>query len=314
MGALFTKVVASILMMLMAASGSTINNDVSVENQGKEIIQGDKVSYSNLADKERQNLCQGALNGASISQARQKVFFDHVKQFNQIVGDKELAKAFEVGKITETKYDPFAMGELWQKKQPNFMGYNCRITAYSLFGDNLSLGAGKIPQKSENGILDFDLIALKQDKSAMVGKKDLEGFKALYTEVPTMLTKDKNIHLKNMQKAWQQRGLSFKKNSKVSLISFVIHDQAEEEKSYLFIGHVGLLFPKEDGGFYFVEKVAFQEPYRLNDFPSKEALHDYLMGKYDIDFNQETARPFIMENDQLMVVQMGEQVIFLKKL
>ena len=301
---LFSKVVATLLLTFTAmGSGTAIDNTLALEDKNAQVAKSEiEVSYTNLADDKSQALGKTILQGAGISQARQKVLFDHVNQFNQVVGDKALAKDFEKGKATETKYDPFAVGELWQKKQPNFMGYNCRITAYSLFADNLSLGTGKIPQKSENGILDFDLIALKQDKSAMVGKKDLEGFKALYTDVPTSLTKDENIHLKNMQKAWQQRGLSFKKNSKVSLISFVIHDLAEADKSYLFVGHVGLLFPKEDGGFYFLEKVAFQEPYRLNDFPSKKALWDYLMDKYDTDFNQETARPFIMENDQLMVV------------
>ena len=56
----------------------------------------------------------------------------------------------------------------------------------------------------------------------------------------------------------------------------------------------------KNGTLYFVEKVAFQEPYRLLRFANRRALSDYLMGKYDTSWGQDTATPFIMENDKLM--------------
>ena len=56
----------------------------------------------------------------------------------------------------------------------------------------------------------------------------------------------------------------------------------------------------EDGTLYFVEKVAFQEPYRMLRFADRTALSDYLMGKYDTSWGQDMASPFIMENDKLM--------------
>ena len=68
----------------------------------------------------------------------------------------------------------------------------------------------------------------------------------------------------------------------------------------LFIGHVGVLLTADDGTLYFVEKVAFQEPYRLLRFAGQTALSDYLMGKYDVSWGQDTAHPFIMENGELM--------------
>ena len=70
--------------------------------------------------------------------------------------------------------------------------------------------------------------------------------------------------------------------------------------SLLFVGHVGVLLTAEDGTLYFVEKVAFQEPYRMLRFADRTALSDYLMGKYDTSWGQDTASPFIMENDELM--------------
>ena len=35
-------------------------------------------------------------------------------------------------------------------------------------------------------------------------------------------------------------------------------------------------------------------------FADRTALSDYLMGKYDTSWGQNTASPFIMENDKLM--------------
>ena len=77
-------------------------------------------------------------------------------------------------------------------------------------------------------------------------------------------------------------------------------DKPTEAESLLFVGHVGVLLTAEDGTLYFVEKVAFQEPYRLLRFADRTALSDYLMGKYDTSWGQDMASPFIMENDKLM--------------
>ena len=78
------------------------------------------------------------------------------------------------------------------------------------------------------------------------------------------------------------------------------HDKPTEEESLLFVGHVGVLLTAEDGTLHFVEKVAFQEPYRLVKLRNRAELRDYLMAKYDTSWGQDTTRPFIMENDSLM--------------
>ena len=50
--------------------------------------------------------------------------------------------------------------------------------------------------------------------------------------------------------------------------------------------------------------VSFRDSERIRlillRFTDRTALSDYLMGKYDISWGQDTARPFIMENDTLM--------------
>ena len=105
--------------------------------------------------------------------------------------------------------------------------------------------------------------------------------------------------VKALQAGWSERGISFE-DSSVRLISVVLHDRFSDTDNTLFIGHVGVLLPAEDGSLYFIEKVAFQEPYRLTKFESRAALKNYLMAKYDTGWGQDTTSPFLMENDVLM--------------
>ena len=104
----------------------------------------------------------------------------------------------------------------------------------------------------------------------------------------------------SVREEWKSRGISFRENERIRLITVFFHDKPTEEESILFVGHVGVLLTADDGTLYFVEKVAFQEPYRLLRFADRTELSDYLMGKYDVSWGQSTARPFIMENDELM--------------
>ena len=67
----------------------------------------------------------------------------------------------------------------------------------------------------------------------------------------------------------------------------------------IFVGHVGVLLPFE-GKLLFIEKLAFQEPYQAILFANRTELSDYLMNRYDVEWEQPNAIPFIMENDSLM--------------
>ena len=89
------------------------------------------------------------------------------------------------------------------------------------------------------------------------------------------------------------------RDDKIRLVSVVLHDQFSETDNSLMIGHVGVMLPTSDA-VYFVEKVAFQEPYRLLKFKNRTELSDYLMLKYDNSWGQDTAHTFIMENSDLM--------------
>lgn len=254
------------------------------------------VTYSNLTEPAVQEELAELMSGAGVSEERQRIFFDHVDQFNSAVSQESLAAGFEQADFLEPRYDPYAMQEEWEAAYPNFLGYNCRITAYGLFSGFMKLPAGA---ETRDDIILLDLAALEEDPAVLPDGADLERFKALYSTVPTELTKDTAAHVEALRENWKARGIVFDDRPQARLITVFFHEALEDE-SYLFIGHVGVLFPVSETELYFVEKLAFQEPYQLIRFQNRVELNDYLMGKYDVSSGQPTAAPFIMENDVLL--------------
>ena len=254
------------------------------------------VEYTNLAEAETQERLAEVMTEAGIAQTRQAVFFEHVEQMNAVLRPEEKTEGFETLPIASPQYDPYAVQERWTEAYPDFFGYNCRITAYSLFGAFVT-----VPEQAEirDDLLPFDLLALEEDASALTDGGSKEAFSALFSAVPTERTKDIRVHAQNLQADWAARGITFEENEKASLITVVFHE-ALDEPSRLFIGHTGVLFPLEEGGLYFVEKLSFQEPYQCVRLKDRADLQAYLMAKYDVDYNQPTAAPFIMENDRML--------------
>ena len=84
----------------------------------------------------------------------------------------------------------------------------------------------------------------------------------------------------------------------VKVISVYLNSKDEIDGNILFIGHTGLMY-KNQGKFYFLEKLSFQEPYQLLKFNSKKEIYDYLMKKYNQDMGEGTHEAIITENDKV---------------
>lgn len=261
----------------------------------------DRIEYTNLNDRASRELLQELLSDAGVSDGRIQGFFCRVDHFNDSVKQEWLTDGFEEAGLLYTKYDPYTMQDEWTAKNGTFPGYNCRITAMSLFGDFLSVSADSQIHAGED-VLFVDKETLKTDPDAL-GGSSLADFCALYSSMKTEHTTEIKRHVQAVQEEWASRGVIFRENERIRLITVFFHDKPTEEESLLFVGHVGVLLTAEDGTLYFVEKVAFQEPYRMLRFADRTALSDYLMGKYDTSWGQDTASPFIMENDKLMDVK-----------
>ena len=255
------------------------------------------VTYSNLTDADSRALLSGLLEKSGVAEARIQVLLACVDQFNAAVKPAWLTDGFESAAPTETKYDVYDMQDVWTEKYGNFAGYNCRITAYSLLGEFLGVGADQ-PQTQGEELLFVDLDTIARHPEVLFDDSTA-GFCALFSPVEAADSTETGAQVQALQEGWASRGVTFA-DSEAHLISVIFHDKFSDDENTLSVGHAGVLLPSEDGTLYFLEKVAFQEPYRLSKFQNRTELSDYLMEKYDTAWGQDTTRPFIMENDALL--------------
>ena len=291
----FRQILPVICVILIASAFTGCGADADSPDKRPAL---EKIAYTNLNDSVSRKLLEDILSGAGVSGSRIQGFFNRVDSFNESMREEWLTTGFEEAELLYTKYDPYAMQDEWAAKNGAFPGYNCRITAMSLFGDFLSVSADSQINAGED-VLFVDEETLKTDPGAL-GGSSLADFRALYSSMKAEDTTEIKRHVQTVQEEWASRGVIFRENERIRLITVFFHDKPSEEESLLFVGHAGVLLTAEDGTLYFVEKVAFQEPYRLLRFADRTALSDYLMGKYDTSWGQDTASPFIMENDKLM--------------
>ena len=216
----------------------------------------DRIEYTNLNDRASRELLQELLSDAGVSDGRIQGFFCRVDHFNDSVKQEWLTDGFEEAGLLYTKYDPYTMQDEWTVKNGTFPGYNCRITAMSLFGDFLSVSADSQIHAGED-VLFVDKETLKTDPDAL-GGSSLADFCVLYSSMKTEHTTEIKRHVQAVQEEWASRGVIFRENERIRLITVFFHDKPTEEESLLFVGHVGVLLTAEDGTLYFVEKVAFQ--------------------------------------------------------
>lgn len=241
-----------------------------------------KASYTNLnnqvSTEEVKSLLSAHLDPNSVD-----AFFNLVNDYNTIVGSTGLSGDFT--SVTHTEYDVEKISHLWNQKKGDFVGTNCRINSYCLLKNSVTIP--KLEKNDQLLFLDNDAI----DKGKVFDSQDKEEFDILFSRVPTEATTDVKVHAEKMETFFSQ----FQFNEKARMLSVVLHDNLDGE--YLFVGHVGVLVPADDG-FLFVEKLTFEEPYQAIKFASKEDCYKYLGTKYADYTGEGLAKPFIMDNDK----------------
>ena len=244
-------------------------------------------TYSNLASEdsvgEVKPLLEAYLNKDSVQE-----YLKQVKEYNDIVGATGLKGDFS--QFNKPQYDVDKISTLWKEKKGDFIGTNCRINSYILLNKNIEIPELKVDD--ELLFLDNDAIA----KGKLFNEEDKNKFQILFSRVKTEATQDIKIHANNMEKYFE----NFKFDDNARMLSVVIHDNLDGD--YLFVGHVGVLVPDEDG-FLFVEKLSFEEPYQAIKFSTKEQCYKYLSTKYENYTGDGLAKPFIMDNNKMVVVK-----------
>lgn len=214
-------------------------------------------------------------------------FVDLVMDYNKEISKDLLSGDFErTSKIDKT-------GEIIDKRSSISHKYpdtNCRINSFLLLKDDLSI---KDDMDIDDEMLFMDKEALKN--LDLFNDEDLENFYKLFSRVKTSSSKDPKVHAKVMEEFLSK--VDFPEDA--SMVSVVLHDNLDGD--YLFIGHVGLLLPLDEG-YLFLEKISFEEPYQAIKFSDKEEAYMYLKEKYRDYLDPEVAPPFIMENNKYVEI------------
>ena len=281
------------LMFFPIVFTSCGKKDIANENDKKTEIQAqiESPSLSNMASAESLSFVEDALKDALGSDndpalASIDKFMSLVKDYNQSVGEENLIGDF--GEDLKPIYDVGKLIENREKADKNFPDTNCRINSYLLAADNMKVQkAGE----ADCELLFMDMEKIKEGK--IFDQERTETFKKFFGRVPTEDSKDPAVHGKVMEEYFKDWSFP----EKAHLISVVINDKLDG--NYLFIGHIGVLVPI-DGGFLFVEKISFEEPYQAIKFADKTQVYDYLKDKYKDYKDPDTAPPFIMDNGKFV--------------
>ena len=276
---------STLVLTLVACSQTQKTSDGSTETSVTQ-SQSNKVSwkatYSNMNSKTSEEEVRKAL-AAHLNKDSVDAFFNLVNDYNNTVGSVGLTGDFST--FTKTDYDVVKITNLWTQKKGDFVGTNCRINSYRLLKNSI-----EIPKlEKDDSLLFVDNDAI--DKGKVFGTEDKDAFDILFSRVKTEATTDVKVHAAKMEQFLSQ----FKFNENARMLSVVVHDDLDGQS--LFIGHVGILVPSEDG-YLFIEKLTFEEPYQAIKFATKEDCYKYLDTKYENYTGEGLAKPFIMDNDK----------------
>ena len=276
---------STLLLTLVACNQAQKSSDRTAETSVTQTQSAQvswKASYTNMNNQPSAEEVRKALAG-HLDKDSVDAFFNLVNDYNSTVGSIGLTGDFST--FTKTDYDVEKITNLWTTKKGDFVGTNCRINSYCLLKNSI-----EIPKlEKDDSLLFVDNDAI--DKGKVFGTEDKDAFDILFSRVKTEATTDVKIHASKMEQFLSQ----FKFNENARMLSVVVHDDLDGQS--LFIGHVGILVPSEDG-YLFVEKLTFEEPYQAIKFATKEDCYKYLDTKYENYTGEGLAKPFIMDNDK----------------
>ena len=276
------------LSLLTSACGNKNKNnqieDNSIKTEKAEVHENKSGDYlvSNMNDDETLNKIKKIIE-KNLNKKNGEVFASLVSDYNKSIPKNLLSGDFtEPSK--EDKLDKIL--DMRSSIKHEYPDTNCRINSFLLLKDDLSL--------KENLPIDDEILFMDKEalRSSNLFKGDeLEKFYKLFSRVKTSSSKDPKVHAKVMEEFLSK--VNFPKD--VRMLSVVLNDNLDGD--YLFIGHVGVLLPLDDG-YLFLEKISFEEPYQALKFSKKKDAYRYLKNKYKDYIDPEVAPPFIMDNDK----------------
>ncbi|RKW55958.1 MAG: DUF4300 family protein [Lachnospiraceae bacterium] len=282
-----TVAVESSESMSEESSGNMIDESSAAVSKAKIHLK-----YSNLVDSETRDRVSNALKNAGLSDEKIKNFFSAVDEYNNAVGSENLVQSMTTIDGAFPTYEQDKLIDAWLLKG-GYVGRNCRITSYSLIGDFVNVG-NKTPGDTTMLFNDFESI---ENKNIFEGD-DKSKFDTLFSYIDVTNTHDTKVLAEEIVKSWKDKQITFD-NDKIHIISVFMTMDDGMNKVQEFIGHTGILV--QDGDKYlFIEKLAFEMPYQVEEFDSLQDVNDYLMGYYDNEAEGLTAKPIIFMDGKVM--------------
>lgn len=293
---IFILIIFSITIISCNSKDIKENNKKNLSESTDEI--NDEILISNITTDESKKLVKTLFQESGIDEKTSETFFNCLSEYNSIDGMNKLPLEFTKIKTKENLFDEYTMQDNFQKKFPNKIGYNCRLTSFLLFKDHIHIENPKKDNINKQNIL-FDIQSLEEDKFMHMSEEDMTKFLNFYETLSAANSKDQEKQIEVVKNDYNEKKISFDKDIPMSLISVYINSVYSKEDNELFIGHTGILFEYQDS-LYFLEKLAFQLPYRLVKLNSRENLKKYLEDKYASYSGETEAKPFIFENDEIL--------------
>ena len=160
-------------------------------------------------------------------------------------------------------------------------------------GDFIKVG-NPVPGDTTMLFSDFDAISAKGIFTGEAKKN----YDTVFSYIDVENTQDTAILSSDIVQSWKEKEISFQ-NDKMHMISVFMTMDDGKNKVQEFVGHVGVLV--QDGDKYlFIEKLAFELPYQVDEFSNLQEVNDYLMGYYDQDADGLSAKPLIFEDDHVL--------------
>lgn len=277
----------------VATENTTVDNTDTTETSMALSKAKIHLNYSNLADNETRDRVKKALANAGLSEDKIDKFFEAVDEYNNAVGSKNLVQEMTSIEAAFPTFDQDKLIDAWLNNNQGFVGRNCRITSYSLMGDFIKVG-NKTPGDTTMLFNDFAAI----DAKKIFEGEDKEKFDTIFSYIDVNNTHDTNELADEIVKSWDDKQISFD-NDKMHMISVFMTMDDGKNAVQEFIGHTGVLVNDKDK-YLFIEKLAFELPYQVDEFDNLQDVNDYLMGYYDNDAEGLTAKPIIFEDNHVM--------------
>ena len=304
-----------------------ISEDIQESNQPNEGISNiqdadvafsDKLTYTNLDSESSISEVRDILTKAGIYTRYVDTVLDWVTDYNDCMrgcSSFSLVGDFVTIDGTTVDYGDYSpMSTEWYKRNNrNYHDVLCRIVAFELIQDNLSIS--EVIAKENFDCWDENTAWLYTDGDILFGREAVEGEHKAYDPFPLIDWSDDIVanyftlfnptHIPEecseqemfqaIQEKWSEKGISFKENA-FSLITFWT-----QSGDRICASHAAVLI-ESDNGYLLFEKTNPESPYAATKFSSTDEVKQYLYNMMDLEYKKydsQIGTYIILQNDKL---------------